>query len=359
MEFISSTSSDSELESKIKLKPFKKEIGSHESTKNINYQLCVFCQKGGKLFESQRISQQKFIECTKVRMNISQSNDPVLSHIFSNLNDLKQQRSVNWHKNCYKSFTSSQNISSYKLKYAKLGTNIRPVDTPQKPNLRTDPFDVQKCIFCQRRLRNKKLCQVMTTNMEQKIKNISRRNPLFYSRIGGNDLIASEIKYHASCVSTELRNTEKKFDKSSTSGKRKLNEENEHLQQLFNEMERRFDKGKGYSTTSVSQRYQEICGKISLDDRTLVKKIQEYFANDIELVTSPRKNEPRMFLKRFSKEQAIDTIAHYTETKSSKISFGTSEIQTLTKICQNIKIEINNIPKNADFKSLHIVHKHP
>lgn len=190
--------------------------------------------------------------------------------------------------------------------------------------------------------------------MEQRIKSISRRNPLFYSRIGENDLIASEIKYHASCVSTELRNTEKKSDRSSISGKRKFDEENEALQQLFNEMEQGFDKGKGYSTTTVSQRYLEICGKISLSDRTLVKKIQEYFGNDIELVSSPRKNEPRMFLKRFSKEQAIDTIAHHTETKSSKISFGTSEIQTLTKICQNIKIEINNIPKNADFKNLKI-----
>lgn len=69
MDFISSTSSDSELESKIKLKPLKKKIVRNES-KLINYQMGVFCQKGGKLFEYQQKSQQKFNECTKVRMNI-------------------------------------------------------------------------------------------------------------------------------------------------------------------------------------------------------------------------------------------------------------------------------------------------
>lgn len=105
----------------------------------------------------------------------------------------------------------------------------------------------------------------MSNNMENKIKNVSGNNPIFYSRIGELDLIASEIKYHASCFATESRKT--------SSDKKQIDFENEALQQLFSEMEKVFQKGKGYSTISVSKRYREIGGEIDLSDRLLIKKV--------------------------------------------------------------------------------------
>lgn len=104
-------------------------------------------------------------------------------------------------------------------------------------------------------------------------------------------------------------------------------------------------KVKGYSTTAVSKRYRDVGGNIDVSDRLLIKKITEYFKDDIELVNSPRRNEPRIFFKKFTKQQAIETIVHNSETDASNVSCGTSELQILTKICQNIKMEINKIPK--------------
>lgn len=352
MDIKSSTSSDSELESKIKMLPLYKETAKkHE--KMFNQQTCVICQeKGGILVISKEKSKRKFIDSTNVRMNICQGEDARLLHIFFNFNNIKGRDYLQWHKNCYKTYTSAGNIARYKLKYAKKSTNIAQADTPEKrSSLRTISFDIQKCVFCQKRIKNQKVCQVMSMNMEDKIKKIARNNPLYYSRIGENDLIASEIKYHASCVSTELRNIQ---DKPSASGKRKLEIENEALQQLFSEMEKGFEHGKGYSTTSVTRRYREIGGDVDLSDRLLVKKIEEHFGDDIELVRSIRQNEPRMFLKKFSKEQAIETILQHTETEASNLSCGVSELQILTKICQSIKSEINEIPTNAEFKNLKI-----
>lgn len=69
---------------------------------------------------------------------------------------------------------------------------------------------------------------------------------------------------------------------------------------------------------------------------------------------SSRRNEPRIFLKHFSKGQAIETIVRHTETETSNLSFGPSELQILTKICQDIKMEINTVPANAEFKNLNI-----
>lgn len=64
-------------------------------------------------------------------------------------------------------------------------------------------------------------------------------------------------------------------------------------------MEKGFEKGKGYSTTSVTTRYREIGGNVDLSDRLLLKKIQEHFGDNIEFVKSIRLNEPRMIMKRF------------------------------------------------------------
>lgn len=236
MDFESGSSSDSEIESKIKLIPVKKKADT---------KLCDICQESGILVKSQQKSKQRFIESTKIRMDICQGNDTKLLHVFSNLNSIIHQESFDWHKTCYKSYTSSKNISSYKLKYAKIITGLElPADIPQKRIVRIQ-FDVTRCVFCQKRLRNQKLCQVMTKNMEDKIKNIARNNPIFYSRIGESDLIASEIKYHASCVCTELRNTNIKAQQEiSARGKRKLDDDNESLEQLLSEMEQGFKKGK-------------------------------------------------------------------------------------------------------------------
>lgn len=92
-------------------------------------------------------------------MNICQGKDASALHIFLNFNDLKEQDHLKWHKNCYKTYTSSKNITSYKIKYTKIRTGVLLTETIQKRPLRTIPFDVQKCVFCQKRLKNQKLCR--------------------------------------------------------------------------------------------------------------------------------------------------------------------------------------------------------
>lgn len=185
--------------------------------------------------------------------------DKYMRHIFSKFDDQKNQSFLKWHKNCYKSDTSSKNIASYKSKNTKLTADI-PADLCrgdifQKHPLRT-PFDSQKCVFCQKRSQNQKLSQVMTNNMQEKIRTISRSNPVFFARTGDNDLIASEIKYHAACLLTELRNLNKKSVENTNIEKT----DNEALGKLFEEMEKGLENGKGYSTKSIGKRYREISG---------------------------------------------------------------------------------------------------
>lgn len=108
----------------------------------------------------------------------------------------------------------------------------------------------------------------MTNNMQEKIRTISRSNPVFFARIGVNDLIASEIKYHAACVSTELRNLNKKSIGNTNIKKT----DNEALGKLFEEMEKGLEKGKGYSTKSIGKRYREISGTDDMSEKQIIKK---------------------------------------------------------------------------------------
>lgn len=123
MDLTNSSSSDSELESKIKLRraSFRKtDTGQDIFLQNV----CLICLEGGDLVNSQEKS--KKIECTKERMT-NCHDDKYMRHIFSKFDDLKNQRFLKWHKNCYKSYTSSKNIAPYKSKNAKLTADI-PAD---------------------------------------------------------------------------------------------------------------------------------------------------------------------------------------------------------------------------------------
>ncbi|VEN36170.1 unnamed protein product [Callosobruchus maculatus] len=352
MDVDSSTSSDSELDARIKFRPNIKK-SSKKKGDMFSDKSCIICKGSGQLVQSRETSKQRFIDCTKIRMDICKGSDASLKHLISNFNCLKDQEYLSWHRNCYKTYTSAKNITSYKSMYDKIVTDMSTTDARQKRSTRTQ-FDGKMCLFCQKRIKGQKLCQVMSKNMEHKIKRIARNNPKFCSRIGESDLIASEIKYHGTCLTSELRHISKNEQGDSANGRRNLNSENEALQRLLTEMEQGFEKGKVYTTTAVSKRYREIDGNVELSDRLLIKKITEYFKNDIELVKSVRQNEPRMFVKKFSKQQAIDTIIHYAETETSSLTCGASELQILTKICQNIRSKIEKIPKNADLANLRI-----
>lgn len=110
---LSSSSSDSDLESKIKL----------TCRKEGKYCIrCIICQEGRNLIEPTDRPKKKFIASVKIRFEASKGRDKNanMNRIFYKLNDVQQGANIQWHKKCYNSVTSSKNIAVYKKKCEKL-----------------------------------------------------------------------------------------------------------------------------------------------------------------------------------------------------------------------------------------------
>ncbi|XP_050513289.1 uncharacterized protein LOC126888891 [Diabrotica virgifera virgifera] len=187
----------------------------------------------------------------------------------------------------------------------------------------------------------------MTNNIQEKIRAISRSNPVFFARTR-DDLIASD---NAACISTELHNLNKK-----SVGNTDINKtENEAFGNFWKKWRKGFEKGKGYNTKSIGKRYREISGIDDMSEKQIIKKMKNYFGDAVESVRSPRQNEPTIFLRKFSKEQAIETIVHnHDESDTLSFSFGASEQHILVKICQTIRSEINKMSTEPDLKKKNV-----
>lgn len=285
----SSSSTDSDLESKIKL------TCRMEGKDSIR---CIICQEGRNLIEPTERSKKKFIASVKIRFEASKGRDKNtnINRIFYKLNDVQQDANIHWHKKCYNSITSSKNIAVYIKKCEKLFSCdagvIEEIQSDNRISRSVGVFDINLCLFCQKRSHKKKLCQVMTSNTEAKIKNIARKHPTYLARIGENDLIAMEIKYHVNCLILELQKL-KKYKKPSetatTSGlKRKSNMEEDPFIQLTNELGKGLEKGKGYETTTIYRRFVELGGDSNITPRHVLNKVLNHFEDTVELV-NPKK----------------------------------------------------------------------
>lgn len=134
---ILSTSSDSELESSLKMR------------KKIKIKSCLICQStlrplkqgSGKSFNTLKAS-LKLRE--KAGMDINTKINQGIIEIEEGNTDL-----LRWHKNCYSSFTSRKNIKMF----SKIERQQSSQDVPQFKSfsLRKKTFDLKACVFCQRR----------------------------------------------------------------------------------------------------------------------------------------------------------------------------------------------------------------
>lgn len=187
-------SSDSEIETSIKFKV-------QESVKK----LCVFCLKTGDLIECTPKTFETFVSSlerreaiTKKKRNVDLFSKVALVKTGGHIKDLL------WHRKCYSSFTSKQNIKNLEkkmLKYEEQTTREDVLNTTELGvslgvSLRKTNYIVDRCVFCQKTSKTKKLSQVMTISAQKKIQLIAYKNPIIFERIGANDLIAMEVKYH-------------------------------------------------------------------------------------------------------------------------------------------------------------------
>lgn len=341
MDSTDSTSSGSELESLMKLKSKQGPV-------------CLICQKGGVVLEISYKSADTFIKSTELREAITKTSDSDIRTAISNMK-LGNFDNLFWHKNCYLSYTSKKNIQVFRKKHTRLEECLDTESIPLPSfsrSLRKNIFDINRCVICQKRGPSKRLSQVMSINIERKIKNIATINSAVLERIGCDDLIALEVKYHVSCLNSELR----KF-KQSTANVLKFSSdgrEDKPFENIIGKLHKGIAKGKTFALTSVYNEYVEANGMKS--KRVFTDILKKRSGNKLEIVKSKRANESSIISPRFEKSEVLHEYMETAEDASCSqtLFVGSSEISQVYKICADIREELDKIPDFTQYKDLDV-----
>ncbi|KAK4882604.1 hypothetical protein RN001_005923 [Aquatica leii] len=254
---------------------------------------------------------------------------------------------------------AKKNIESLKCKIKRqqecedLGIQL---PLPVGRSLRKDVFNVKKCVFCQKRLIGKRLSQVMSTNIENKIRFIANKQLHLLKKIDTNDLIAMEVKYHIGCLLGEMRNVKKitpKSNKTENQQQQKKSKD-EALTLVQDEIKTGIEKGKGFSVTSIFKRYLALGG--SRSKRVIIQKVKHHFGSKIEIIKPKKVDESSIVIPSVPKSDAIHSfikVSSSVSTESSSSMFiGNSELSQIHKICKDIGKELDNIPDHLDYREL-------
>lgn len=247
---------------------------------------------------------------------------------------------LRWHKNCYASFTSRKNIKT--VSKTERQQSPQDVSEPKSSSLRKKAFDLKICVFCQKRSNVMKLSQVLTTNIEEKIKIFASENQTLSQRIGSNDLIAMEIKYHPPCFVASWSKLKRSRISDSLSSTTKTSPMiGEARIRVFEKLQKGFEEGKGYSLSSVYNRYLDLGGQIS--KRHLIKTLNKHFGDKIRenpFVQRGKTNLSLLFLLQFLKIRTFVLIwrVFQLKTRHSRLVVFRS-ILSFTKLLMTLKMK--------------------
>lgn len=114
--------------------------------------------------------------------------------------------SASWHKSCHSKFNKT------KLERARKAEKRHSTDITERRLSKRQAFDAEKCVLCVKGVEEGVLHEVQMFKQDTKIRNMATElnDTEILSRISCGDMIASEAKYHLSCL-TKLRNRYRTF----------------------------------------------------------------------------------------------------------------------------------------------------
>lgn len=153
---------------------------------------------------------QTFLNCLELRELLTNQRDNDLYNKYIVFKKSQKLKGLVWHRNCYSSFTSKRNIDHLEKKLLKERETEHRLRESSSfgigvSSLRKKNFIIERCVVCQKLSKIKKVSQLMTTNADRRIRMIADKNPTIFERIGANDLIAMEVKFHVSCFLSQWK----------------------------------------------------------------------------------------------------------------------------------------------------------
>ena len=217
------------------------EASCNKKSKTVDFELCFICQLRSKqtdytnyVFNPSSASVEKVISSAGVRCSYGETEFSEVCDRISGLSaDELIQKSVSYHKTCYKDLTNKTYIERAKIRYenAQATGNVSAIKQKKKgrplkstSSCTTLPiytgrqtFDNEMCVICQK-VRADNLHDVSTANMGAQLKAIGQHTTdeqlkvRLSNVVVSSDLltaVAEDMKYHLLCLSHAKRHIDK------------------------------------------------------------------------------------------------------------------------------------------------------
>eukprot|EP00112_Aurelia_sp_Birch-Aquarium-sp1_P026470 Seg940.1 transcript_id=Seg940.1/GoldUCD/mRNA.D3Y31 product="hypothetical protein" protein_id=Seg940.1/GoldUCD/D3Y31 len=304
----------------------------------VNYNLCLFCQRrkaNDKLREASEQGLSTLKEATDKRSQLGED-DEVTDRVAEIFKPGGVTQRILWHKQCYCHFTDQEKIRRLenKNKAAYQASTSKDASTKEDSCMRSTTqrlsrrsitsVDWNKCIFCQSNSSKDRLCSIMTFGLSSRILMAA---PLDYKLSVGladvNDLIASEGKYHLSCLAA--------FDRATERTKKESEKADLAFIWLCKELEQAATRGLVFQLVDVWERYVELAKDLAITipqsflsrratfKEKLVSQLNGEFHFFQPLNVDPSKRQTLLIPTQYQ-SHAVSQLAHENEFDAEDIS---------------------------------------
>lgn len=260
-----------------------------------------------------------------------------------------------WHRSCYASFTSSNNIRLARNRKQETNmlapdNNVPCAETSSRSLTRTavPKVDWNKCVYCQTQKREN-VHQVQSAEVEHEIQTQAKFDNSLKCKIGENDLIAYEAHYHSSCkyqASRNMTNLQQLKDRTqpSTCGR------DIALEKLVQMLDIGFSSGHVYSMDNVTEKYVSLMAAEGIENATcrpiiLRQKLRRHYGDQIAFRRQRQSNQPLLLMSAsVTTDIAVSLLVESTqdvdllpETFTTESSFLHALHTVVTKIRSDLK----------------------
>ena len=240
---------------------------------------------------------------------------------------------VLYHRKCYQSYTSKENISRRK----------RPLDDDNSPQpgsscdsrqfdervtrKSVQPYSSNKCIFCNcgKKRGDSKLYQVRTTDIWEKIEKAAEvvNDAELLIKVQNQDLIALDAKYHKNCLAVILM-------KADCQEKNPLIDDDSDIftssfQKLIDDVDQPMKEGKAYELTELLEVYRNYLteggyqNSSSYRSEKLKKRLQNHYGNALTFhQPGPANKSELVYSSTLDIRETINKIANFQAQVSAE-----------------------------------------
>ena len=320
---------------------------------NIQKYTCLICGKVASKDNQRKPGEQglsKFIYAFNVRKICNGFTKQDFSEFIDFENEiwLKEKENVRWHKNCYASYCSSQNLSTFQT-----FRNLEEGSGSSTPSTRSKTLSLDfktKCLFCKlsKRKGDTNLIRIYSDETVDKIRTRCKEiNDVELLRLVAGDfseLQALEARYHKNCYNLYL-----KQDTTSSSNKESIHDICFKL--LIEEtIEPALTEGRALKICNVLAKYKDFLREKNYDTyesyttQKLKHKLLTHYGSKI-CITSEINQGQFLYSSSINISEVFELAADYKQMLRDKELIESSDTRTdmlLERTAELLKVDISN-----------------